>query len=115
MARRRVLCLGLSTLILGGCHSLAGTWELAPGEGGTGMSVGVMTLAHDGTFTAQATYGSREEVMSGYYTYGNGELVFETDGSKRTYAATRDGDELTITSGDSTAKMVRMKRKGGGY
>ena len=105
----KTLGLCVATLILGGC-SLNGTWKLAPGQPETDVTVAVMTLASDGTFTSQAKYGNRTEVMSGFYTYANDELTFETGGRTRTYGATRDGDTLTLTHENVSVAMVQMKR-----
>lgn len=112
----RVMGAGIAVLCLmftAGCHSVAGTWELAPGQPVGTVSFGAMTLANDGTFTAEANYGGKIRVITGHYTYGGGEIRFDADGKSRSYDAMLTGDELTIVHKNKSVKMVRLvSRKG---
>jgi len=104
------LGLALALLALQGCQSsLAGTWKLAPNQPHGKVDVAAMTLADDGTFTAQAHYNGRTETMTGTYMVKDGELVFDQNGKKRTYKIEQNGDELIVTHGSTSRKMLRMK------
>ncbi len=64
----------MATLVCGlamltGCAQIAGTWKLAPGQSKGTVSFGSMTLANDGTFTAEANYGDHTRVVSGFYKF----------------------------------------------
>lgn len=107
---RTMVGLGGVVLVLGGCASLAGTWKLAPGQPPADVTVAVMTLAGDGTFTAEAMYGPREEVISGFYTFADGQLELTMNGTVRTYEAVKDGDELTISHKGVSVRMIRVRK-----
>ena len=104
--------LALSVILAAaGCQTTSpGTWKVAPGQPETRVSVAVMTLADDGTFTAQAKYGGRSEVMSGFYEFADGQLVFDAGGERRSYDAVQKGNELTISHDGNAVKMMRMTR-----
>lgn len=52
-----------------GCANISGTWKMAPGQTPGNVSFGSMTLADDGTFTAEAKYGNQTRVVSGFYKF----------------------------------------------
>lgn len=98
------------SLLVAGCISpVAGTWKVAPDQPAGRMTFGAMTLAHDGTFTAEAKYENQTQVMTGCYKFANGELVFCSDGQQRTYGATLKGDELIVMHKGTALKMARIK------
>lgn len=100
----------LSLLLVSGCHApLNGTWRLAPGQTAHAVTVASMTLAVDGTFSAHAKYGPRDEVLTGYYRVANDELIFDVDGKSRTYGAKLDGEELVLTHDKAAVRMWRLK------
>lgn len=86
---------------LTGCASndLVGTWRGAEGQPGS-FTVGGMTLAADGTYTAYANYGGDTRGFSGAWTVEGDELVLG-DGNRR-YLIERDGDSLTLTDPQTT-------------
>lgn len=110
----------VAAVFLAGCQSpIAGTWKLAPNQPETHVTVAEMTLANDGSFTANAKYGQKSEVMSGWYELKGGELKLTVDGKPpRVYGAKVKGDELTLTHEKSangkketeSVKMMRLRR-----
>ncbi len=57
-----VLALGLFVLTVGCQSPIAGTWKIAAGQPVGKVSIAAMTLAEDGTFTANAAYQSAAKV-----------------------------------------------------
>lgn len=107
-------CLSLLSLvlvgILAGCGSpLSGTWQ-ASGPAGADHPIAGVTFCHDGTFTANADYGSgKSHMMSGCYKMAGDKLTLCTKESKRDYSAKLSGDCLEITHEGKTQKLCRMK------
>ena len=107
IAARIGVLAALCTLV--GCAApIAGTWKIAPDQKPGKVSIAVMTLAEDGTFTASAKYGDKSEVVSGCYKYANNQLMLCSDGQGRTYDAKVDGQALLVTNKDHTVKMTRF-------
>lgn len=103
-------CTFLSTLLFAaGCHSIAGTWKVEPGQAAGSIAFGTMTLASDGTFTAEAKYDGETRVVSGHYYRSKGEITFEANGKVRNYGAHLVDDELTITHENKSVKMRRVR------
>lgn len=112
MPRRLQVHVLACLLAVVGCQApIAGTWKMAPDQPKGKVSFGAMTLAEDGTFTAEADYGTGVKVTSGYYCYCCDKLCFDSDGHQRKYDATLDGDVLTVTHDKTSIKMVRMPPK----
>ena len=111
---RRMLGTGLivATLSVAGCMSgIGGTWTAqGPSEGP--ISFGSMTLASDGTFTAEAKYDNQTRVMTGYYEFDGEMIVFEASGQTRSYHAIVHGDTLVISHEGRTVMMKRMPKRG---
>ncbi len=104
--------LALSTLFVTGCQpTISGTWNAAPNQTAGKMTFGAMTLASDGTFTAEAKYDDKSEVMSGYYTFTGDKLTFEAGGQKRVYDAKLTGNCLSVTHKGKTVKMCKLGAK----
>lgn len=103
-----ILALGLFFLTAGCQSPIAGTWKIAAGQPVGQVSIAAMTLAEDGTFTANAAYGEHSQVISGHYTFTSDKLTFMSDGTTRNYGASLSADELSVTHGDTTIRMVRM-------
>jgi hypothetical protein len=105
-----VISLTLTLVAAGGCHSpMSGTWRLAPGQTAHEATVASITLADDGTFSAYAKNGSREEALIGYYHVANDELTLDADGKIHTYGAKLDGEELVLTQEKAETRMWRLK------
>ena len=99
----------LAALILAGCQSgISGTWKAAPGQDPVAVSFAAMTLAEDGTFTADGRIADRTFTVSGHYTYADNKLTFDSDGTSRSYGAELSGDSLTVTHHEKAAKMTRL-------
>jgi len=87
---------------------------MAPDQETGKVVFGAMTLAHDGTFMAQAKFDDELRVMTGCYKFTGDKLMFCTEGKKREYGASLKGDCLSITHEDTTVKMCRQKACGKG-
>lgn len=99
-------------MMAAGCASgVAGTWKMAPDQPAGAMTFGSMTLAEDGTFTAEAKYGNETRVMSGQYEFTGDRLTFDSNGEHRVYDADLSSNKsmLTVTHNDKAVKMVRLK------
>jgi len=108
------ICLIAGLLLAAGCQSpVAGTWKVGPDQKPTGkMEFGVMTLANDGTFTAEAKYENRSVVMSGCYRYDQDQLMFcmdDPEAKMRTYEAKLVGDKLTMSHEGTSVTLQRLK------
>lgn len=105
---------GLACLATGCGRSCEGTW-VADKSSDTASPIAHATFCGDGTFTANAEYGpGKSRAMSGHYTFDDGKLSLDQEGSKREYEAAIEGDTMTIKHSGKTAKMQRMKpRKSG--
>ncbi len=109
----RILGTGLivATLSAGGCMSgIGGTWT-AQGQSDGPISFGSMTLASDGTFTAEAKYGDQTRVMTGYYEFDGEMIVFEASGETRSYHAIVHRDTLVISHQGRTIMMKRLPKR----
>lgn len=105
---RMVSIAGLLPVV--GCLSpVAGTWTAAPDQPVGKMTFGAMTLAHDGTFTAEAKYDGNTQMMTGWYKFAKNKLTFRTDDTTRTYGAILKGSELTVTHEGTSLRMNRVK------
>lgn len=108
-----LIALVASVSLVGCAAPVAGTWKLAPDAKPGKVSIAVMTLAEDGTFTANAREGDKSVAMFGCYMYKDGKLTFcpEGGGGMRSYDAkvAEENDALLITHGDATVKMVRVE------
>ncbi len=69
MNTRILTALACGMLAMTGCAKIPGTWKMAPGQSQGEVSFSAMTLAADGTFTAEAKYGNETRVVSGFYTF----------------------------------------------
>lgn len=103
----------LSVLMVGtmlvGCSQVAGTW-VADKSSSSSNPIASVTYAADGTFTANAEYGSNQSrAISGHYEVSGGRLELDMEGKTREYGIEVSGDEMTLTHGDQSSKMIRMK------
>jgi hypothetical protein len=112
MIVKRLCAAALWTALSVGCQSpISGTWT-AGSEPGADNPIAGVTFCHDGTFTANADYGSgRIEAMSGCYRVAGDELTLCTADAQRTYGVSVDGDTLNITHKDNTQMLKRMACK----
>lgn len=102
-----VLSLAVLTLMTG-CAGLSGTWT-ADKSSGPGNPIASVTFCRDHTFTASAEYGGdRSHAISGHYAQVDGEIEFDMDGNLRKYGYELKGDDLYLTHGDKTFRLIRM-------
>lgn len=107
--RMCVVSLALTSLLAGCGGPLSGTWQ-ASGPAGPDHPIAGVTFCHDGTFTANADYGSgKSHMMSGCYKMTGDKLTLCTKDAKRDYTAKVTGDCLEITHEGKTQKLCRMK------
>jgi hypothetical protein len=91
-----------------GCASVTGTWVSEGGADPSKSPIARVTFCHDGTFTAEADYGGKEQhAMSGCYCVKGDKLCIMADGQKRMYPFSVSGDVLTI--GEHKSQMKRLK------
>ncbi|MFQ5501265.1 MAG: hypothetical protein ACE5EQ_03070 [Phycisphaerae bacterium] len=94
-----------------GCSGLTGTWT-ADHSSSSNSPIASVTFSQDHTFTASAQYGdNRSHAISGHYKQADGEIEFDMDGNLRKYGYELKGNELFLSHGDSTSRLVRMSSR----
>jgi hypothetical protein len=104
---------GLAVVCLScGCQKgITGSW-VADTTTGTASPIAHVSFVGDGTFTADAKYGGgTTHAVCGHYETSNGTLRLDTEGQTRSYSYVVEGDVLSITHEDTTARMNRVKPK----
>jgi len=93
-----------------GCMSpICGTWT-GSGPASADNPIGAVSFCHDGTFTANADYGSgKTHAISGCYKMTGDKLMLCMKDEKREYGAKIAGDCLELTHKDKAQKLCRMK------
>lgn len=102
-----ILMLATLALVSTGCASkYVGTWQ-GTQDAESPFSIGGMTLAADGTYTAYANYDGTSRGFTGCWTIQEDELVLEH--ANRSYGVELDGDVMILTDRDtgSSAKLMR--------
>ena len=107
---RTLAMVGALSMLVGCQAPIAGTWTMMPDQKPAKVSIGVITLANDGTYTASAKYGDKQEVVTGCYKFENGKLMLYSKDGCREYNAKIDGNVLTVMHNDATVKMQRMTK-----
>ena len=112
--RRVVLLLPIALTIFAGC-GIAGRWETVRVEPEQdAFSLGIVTFADGGRYTASARIGPAMRTSTGTYEWGSGSLVLmPTTGPSRTYRCRRsvDGTELIMEHLDGETLHVATLRK----
>ncbi|HKQ47611.1 MAG TPA: hypothetical protein VJZ71_06055 [Phycisphaerae bacterium] len=105
-----LLSLALFALISAGCASpVCGTW-CGSGAASPDNPIAAVTFCHDGTFTANADYGSgKSHAISGCYKMVGDKLTLCMKDEMREYGAKVSGDCLDLTHKDKTQKLCRVK------
>ena len=96
---------------LAGCNSISGTWKTAAGQTPGKLVFGSMTLANDGTFTADTKDGNTMKMITGYYEYTGDHLILDAGGDTRTYKADLAKDTLVLTHDQQLVVLNRVPRK----
>jgi hypothetical protein len=96
--------------VLTGCASnVAGTW-VASGGADAQNPIARVSFCSDGTFTAEADYGSgKSHAMSGCYCVKGDKITFCMDDKMREYGYKVAGDCLEISHEGKTGKLCRVK------
>lgn len=104
------MAVALLALISAGCmNPVCGTWT-GSGTAGPDNPIAAVSFCNDGTFTANADYGSgKTHAISGCYKMTGDKLTLCMKDEKREYGAKVTGDCLEMTHKDKTQKLCRVK------
>ena len=109
MKKSLALVLGVNLLLgLTGCTTnIAGTWQGRDSTDDRPFSFGAVTFAPDGTYTAEAKYGSTVRAVTGKYSISGKQIRFYGEPfGERTYDLKSVPDGLVFTDPVSGGSMT---------